>query len=69
MQTVSINTKPGDFAALAAQVREAGLLRRRPGYYRLKIVVTLAVFAVGLGGGPGGRELLGYARTWPPCWE
>ncbi len=47
MQTVSIHTRPGDFAALAAQVREAGLLRRRPGYYQVKIVLTLAVFAAG----------------------
>jgi fatty acid desaturase len=47
MQTATVNAGPGDFAVLAAQVRDAGLLRRRTGYYRLKIVVTLAVFAAG----------------------
>ncbi len=45
-QTVSLNARP-DFAVLAAQVREAGLLGHRPAYYRLKIGVTLAVFAAG----------------------
>jgi fatty acid desaturase len=47
MQTISIEARPGDFGALAAQVREAGLLRRRSAYYQLKIVATLAVFAAG----------------------
>ncbi len=46
-QAGGIHTGPGDFAVLAAQVREAGLLRHRPAYYWLKIVVTLAVFAAG----------------------
>lgn len=47
MQTATIDTAPSDFAVLAAQVRQAGLLAHRPGYYRVKIVVTLAALATG----------------------
>jgi fatty acid desaturase len=36
-----------DFRALATQVRAAGLLDRRPGYYGAKIVLTLTAFAAG----------------------
>jgi fatty acid desaturase len=35
------------FIALATQVRDAGLLRRRPGYYGLKISLTIAACAAG----------------------
>src|SRR4051812_34612573 len=33
------------YARLSRQVREAGLLERRPGYYAAKIVLTVAGFA------------------------
>jgi fatty acid desaturase len=36
-----------DFRALAIQIREAGLLDRRPGYYGTKIVLTVVAFGVG----------------------
>src|SRR6185437_16146584 len=36
----------GDFRALALQVRAAGLLGRRPGYYCAKIALTLGGFAL-----------------------
>jgi fatty acid desaturase len=39
-----------DFRTLARQVRAAGLLDRRRGYYGIKIVLTLAAFAVGWAG-------------------
>jgi fatty acid desaturase len=39
-----------DFALLAKQVREAGLLDRRFGYYSLKIPLTIAAFGVGFAG-------------------
>jgi fatty acid desaturase len=38
---------PGDFRLLAARIRDAGLLDRRPGYYRAKIVLTVASYAAG----------------------
>jgi fatty acid desaturase len=40
-------TPARDFRTLALQVRAAGLLDRRPGYYGAKIVLTLAAFAAG----------------------
>jgi fatty acid desaturase len=46
----SLNLEPAparDFRALAMQVRAAGLLDRRPGYYGFKIVLTLAAFVAG----------------------
>jgi fatty acid desaturase len=36
-----------DFRSLAIRVRDAGLMDRRPGYYRAKITLTLAAFAAG----------------------
>jgi fatty acid desaturase len=39
-----------DFGDLARQVREAGLLDRRFGYYSLKIPLTIAAFGVGFAG-------------------
>jgi fatty acid desaturase len=36
-----------DYAALARQVRQSGLLDRRPRYYAWKITLTAAAFAVG----------------------
>jgi fatty acid desaturase len=45
--TASIHSAPGDFRALAVQVRDAGLLDRRPGYYSVKIALTVAAFAAG----------------------
>ena len=55
--TISITTQsplalapsaPGsDYACLSRQVKQAGLLRRRPGYYTAKIILTLGLFAGG----------------------
>ena len=47
MQVASIDAAPGDFRVLALQIRDAGLLERRPGYYSVKIGLTIAVFAAG----------------------
>jgi fatty acid desaturase len=35
-----------DYAALCRQVRQAGMLNRRPAYYSVKIVATLGLFAL-----------------------
>ena len=45
--TATIDSAPGDFRVLAVQIRDAGLLDRRPGYYSVKIVLTIAAFAAG----------------------
>ncbi|MGH9079834.1 MAG: acyl-CoA desaturase, partial [Acidimicrobiales bacterium] len=42
MQSVTTYSLPGDFRVLAVHIRDAGLLDRRPGYYSVKIVLTLA---------------------------
>jgi fatty acid desaturase len=47
VQTASIDAATGDFRVLAVQIRDAGLLDRRPGYYSVKIGLTIAVFAAG----------------------
>ena len=47
MQTATIDSAPGDFRVLAAQIRSAGLFDRRLGYYSVKIVLTVAAFAAG----------------------
>ena len=47
MQTTTIETTPADFGVLAKQVREAGLLDRRFGYYGIMIPITVGAFAVG----------------------
>jgi fatty acid desaturase len=49
MSTATIETTPApaDFGVLAKQVREAGLLDRRFGYYAIMIPLTIAAFAVG----------------------
>jgi fatty acid desaturase len=47
MSTATIETKPADFGVLAKQVREAGLLDRRFGYYAIMIPLTIAAFGVG----------------------
>jgi fatty acid desaturase len=47
VQTATIDSAPGDFRVLAVQIRDAGLLERRPGYYSVKIVLTIAVFVAG----------------------
>lgn len=36
-----------DYAQLSRQIKQAGLLRRRPGYYTCKIAVTAALLAAG----------------------
>jgi len=47
VQTVAIDSASGDFRVLALQIRDAGLLDRRPGYYSMKIVLTIAAYAAG----------------------
>jgi fatty acid desaturase len=47
VQTAAIDVVPSDFRVLAVQIRDAGLLERRPGYYSVKIVLTIAAFAAG----------------------
>ncbi|PZS04910.1 MAG: delta fatty acid desaturase [Pseudonocardiales bacterium] len=51
-------TRGSDYACLSRQVKQAGLLRRRPGYYTAKVVLTLGPFVAGW----AGFVLLG--RTW-----
>jgi fatty acid desaturase len=36
-----------DYAALCRQVRQAGMLKRRPAYYSVKIAANLGLFALG----------------------
>jgi fatty acid desaturase len=50
VQTATIDAAPGDFRALALQIRAAHLLDRRPGYYSLKIILTVAGFGAGWAG-------------------
>jgi len=47
MQTATIDRAPEDFRALAVKIRNAGLLDRRPGYYGVKIVLTITAFVAG----------------------
>jgi len=47
VQTATIDGAPGDFRVLAVQIRNAGLLDRRPRNYSVKIALTIAVFAAG----------------------
>lgn len=50
MQTATIGATSEDFGLLARQVREAGLLNRRFGYYGVMIPLTVAAFGVGFAG-------------------
>jgi fatty acid desaturase len=43
----AVDPSAAGFRALARQVRAMGLLERRPGYYRVKITVTIAAFFAG----------------------
>ncbi|MGO8874975.1 MAG: fatty acid desaturase family protein [Acidimicrobiales bacterium] len=47
MQPATVDSTTGNFRSLAVKIREAGLLERRPGYYSLKIALTIALFAAG----------------------
>ena len=47
MPTTTHEVTTADFGVLAKQVREAGLLDRRRGYYALMIPITIAAFAAG----------------------
>jgi fatty acid desaturase len=56
LSAVTVSTAPSDavpdrsgsdYAGLLAQIREAGLLERRPGYYAVRIAITAAVYAAG----------------------
>ena len=62
MQTTTIEAAPGDFRVLAMQIRDAGLLDRRPGYYSVKIVLTIAAFAAGWAALLDRGQLVGHAR-------
>ena len=44
---VAVDPSTASFRALALQVRAMGLLDRRPGYYRLKITLTIFAFMAG----------------------
>ena len=44
---VAVDPSTAGFRALALQVRAMGLLDRRPGYYRLKIALTIFAFFAG----------------------
>ena len=50
MQTATIEGTSENFGVLATQVREAGLLNRRFGYYGVMIPLTIAAFGVGFAG-------------------
>jgi fatty acid desaturase len=50
VDTATIEATPTDFAVLARQIRDAGLLDRRFGYYSLMIPLTVLAFAVGFAG-------------------
>jgi fatty acid desaturase len=50
VETATIEATPTDFGVLARQVRDAGLLDRRFGYYSLMIPLTVLAFAVGFAG-------------------
>jgi fatty acid desaturase len=51
LQTTTLEAaSPGDFPTLTTQIRAAGLLERRLGYYWVKIVLTLVAFAAGWAG-------------------
>ena len=50
MQTNTIEASSEDFGVLARQVREAGLLNRRFGYYGAKIPLTVGAFGAGFAG-------------------
>ena len=47
VETAAIDAPSSDFRVLAVQIRDAGLLERRRGYYSVKISLTIAVFAAG----------------------
>lgn len=47
MQTATTNSAPGDYRALAVQIRDAGLLDRRLGCYCARIGLTIGAFAAG----------------------
>ena len=50
VQTNGLGASSEDFGLLARQVREAGLLDRRFGYYGLKIPLTIGAFGAGFAG-------------------
>jgi fatty acid desaturase len=47
-----------DYAALCRQIRQAGMLRRRPAYYTIKIAANLGLFAL------GGVAFVLLGRSW-----
>jgi len=47
VQTATIDAPTGDFRTLTAQIRDAGLLDRRLGYYAPKVGLTVLLYAIG----------------------
>jgi fatty acid desaturase len=47
VQVTTVDASNAGFRDVALQVRAAGLLNRRPGYYSVKISLTIAAFAAG----------------------
>jgi fatty acid desaturase len=47
VQTVIAPSAPADFPELATRIRDAGLLKRRLGYYSLKIPLTIIAYLAG----------------------
>jgi fatty acid desaturase len=47
VRTTTAETTPGDFRSLALTIRDAGLLRRRPGHYSVRLALTVGVFGAG----------------------
>jgi fatty acid desaturase len=50
MSTTAAIDTPADFATLATRIYDAGLLKRRPGYYGPRIGLTVAAFLAGWAG-------------------
>lgn len=47
METLALQGSPASYRSLADQVRRAGLLDRRPGYYTCKIALTVTAYMAG----------------------
>lgn len=50
METLRQQATPASYRTLSAQIREAGLLDKRPAYYTAKIALTLVAYAAGWAG-------------------
>src|SRR5690348_11110442 len=47
MPSATLTARGSDFAALSRRVADAGLMRRRPGYYVARIGAVVALYAAG----------------------